>query len=141
MLPLRFVRAWRTTSIALLVLVLAAALMPAVWLWPNRWDYVARFDEIDKWLHGATFAFLAIWFAGQYRARSYWRIAFGLLCFGSLIEVVQRFVSYRSADWFDLAADAAGISAGLLVALAGLGGWSLQVENRFAGPAGGPGRD
>lgn len=141
MLPLRFAGVWRTTSIALLALVLAAALMPVVWFWPDRWDYVARFDEIDKWLHGATFTLLAIWFAGQYRTGSYWRIGFGLLFFGSLIEIFQRFVSYRSADWFDLAADAVGIAAGLAVALAGLGGWSLRIENRFAGPAGGPGRD
>jgi VanZ family protein len=83
-------------------------------------------------LHGITFVFLAVWFAGQYRRKSYWRIAVGLLAFGVLIEACQRLVTYRSADWLDIAADAAGIAVGMAVAMAGLGGWSLWVENRLS---------
>jgi hypothetical protein len=43
----------------------------------------------------------------------------------------QRMVTYRSAEWFDLVADAAGIVVGLLLGLTGLGGWSLRVEAWF----------
>lgn len=86
---------------------------------------------MDKWLHGITFALLAIWFAGQYRPRSYWRIGAGLMIFGLLIEGCQRLVSYRSAEWFDVAADSAGIIIGLTVATAGIGGWSLRVEDWY----------
>ena len=132
MLPLRYARRWQAASILLLILVLAATLMPVVWFWPNRREFAAWFIGADKWLHGITFVFLAIWFAGQYRSRSYWRIGVGLICFGFLIEACQRLVSYRSADWFDIAADVAGITVGLAVAMAGLGGWSLWIENRLS---------
>ena len=132
MLPLRYARRWQVASILLLILVLAATLMPVVWFWPNRREFAAWFIDADKWLHGITFVFLAIWFAGQYRPRSYWRIGVGLIGFGFLIEACQRLVSYRSADWFDIAADVAGITVGLAVAMAGLGGWSLWLENRLS---------
>ena len=90
MLPLRYARQWRGASIALLVLVLVATLMPVVWLWPDRTQLATWFRNLDKWAHLATFALLAVWFAGQYRPRSYWRIAVGLFAFGALIEVCQR---------------------------------------------------
>ena len=131
MLPLRFAARWRVASIILLVLVLIGTLMPAVWFWPDRRGFVDWFVNVDKWLHGITFVLLAVWFAGQYRRKSYWRIGIGLLFFGVLIEACQRLVTYRSADWLDIAADAAGITVGLAVAMAGLGGWSLWVESRF----------
>jgi len=132
MLPLRYARRWQIASIFLLILVLIATLMPAIWFWPNHREYVAWFIDADKWLHGITFVFLAIWFAGQYRPRSYWRIGVGLICFGFLIEACQRLVTYRSAEWFDIVADMAGITVGLAVAMTGLGGWSLWIENRIS---------
>jgi VanZ family protein len=132
MLPLRYAPWWRTASGVLLVLILVAAVMPAVWLWPDRGKIVSWFGEIDKWAHALVFAALAIWFAGQYRRRSYWRIALGLLVYGVLIELSQRMVSYRSAEWLDVAADMAGIMTGLLIAAAGLGGWSQRFEEKIA---------
>lgn len=131
MLPLRYAPRWRTASGVLLVLVLAAAVMPAVWFWPDRVKIVSWVGEFDKWAHAIVFTTLAIWFAGQYRPRSYWRIALGLLIFGILIELCQRMVSYRSAEWLDVAADVAGIIVGLLIAVSGLGGWSQRFEARF----------
>jgi VanZ family protein len=132
MLPLRFAGRWRTASIILLVAVLAATMMPAVWFWPDRPGFVSWIVHADKWLHGLTFVILAVWFAGQYQRRSYWRIGVGLVAFGVLIEVCQRTVTYRSSDWLDVAADVGGIAVGLSIALAGLGGWSLWVENWLA---------
>jgi VanZ family protein len=131
MLPLRYAPWWRTASILLLILVLAAAVMPAVWLWPDRDALFSWFEGIDKSAHAIVFAFLALWFAGQYRPRSYWRIGLGLLMFGLLIELCQRMLSYRSAEWLDVAADVAGIIVGLLLAAAGLGGWCQRVEARY----------
>ena len=131
MLPLRYASRWRVASIVLLLLVLVATMLPAVWLWPDSRKFVAWFVGVDKWLHGLTFVFLAIWFAGQYRVRSYWRIAVGLILFGALIEACQRLVTYRSSDILDIVADAAGISVGLVMAMAGLGGWGLWLENRL----------
>ena len=132
MLPLRYAGRWRMAGLALLALVLLASLMPRFWFFPDRNDFVTWFVHVDKWLHGIAFVVLAVWFAGQYQPRSYWRIALGLLAFGVLIEACQRLVTYRSADWLDIAADAAGIAVGLTIALAGLGGWSLWFENRLA---------
>ncbi|HSD68195.1 MAG TPA: VanZ family protein [Woeseiaceae bacterium] len=127
MLELRYARAWGWLSIVCLVLVLAATVLPADWLWPD--DPSLRFDLDDKWLHGLTFFGLALWFCGQFRPSSYWRIAVGLLAFGVLIEIVQRAVSYRSAELLDLAADMAGIVAGVLIAVAGAGGWAPRFED------------
>jgi hypothetical protein len=131
MLPLRYAPWWRTASGALLVLVLAGAIMPAMWFWPDRGKIVIWLAGIDKWTHAIVFAFLVVWFAGQYRPRSYWKIALGLLMFGVLIELCQRMVGYRSAEWLDVAADAAGIIAGLMIAAAGLGGWCQRLEARY----------
>ena len=131
MLPLQYARRWQFASVILLLLVLMLTLMPAVWFWSDRRQFASWFFDMDKWLHGITFALLAIWFAGQYRPRSYWRIGAGLMIFGLLIEACQRLVSYRSAEWFDVAADSAGIIIGLTVATAGIGGWSLRVEGWY----------
>ena len=131
MLPLRHAKRWRIASIVLLLAVLVAALMPAVWFIDNRVQALSWFRGVDKWLHGIVFFTLSLWFAGMYHRSSYWRVAIGLLAFGFAIEICQRMVSYRSAEWYDVAADTAGIVAGLLVALLGAGGWCLRFENRF----------
>ena len=133
MLPLQYARQWRSASVVLLALVLVATLMPVVWLWPDRMQLVNWFGNLDKWAHLATFTVLAVWFAGQYRPRSYWRIAVGLFAFGVLIEICQRLVGYRAADLMDVGANTLGIVSGLAIALAGAGGWCLPFEAWYAG--------
>ena len=128
MLPLRYVRRWQIASAFLLIFVLASTLMPAAWFWSSGRDFGSWFIDTDKWLHGITFVILAVWFAGLYRPRSYWKIGVGLILFGLFIEGVQQLVAYRSAEMFDVAADIAGIVIGLVIAGAGLGGWSLRLE-------------
>jgi len=126
MLELQYVAAWRSMSVATLILILTAMVVPSDWLWlddPSFHRYI-----FDKWLHGITFCALTLWFCGQYARSSYWRIVLGLLAFGVLIEIMQRMVSYRTAEVMDLAADVAGIAAGLALALAGAGGWTPRFE-------------
>lgn len=132
MLPLRHLRFWRIAGVVLLCLVLTSALMPAVWFWDDRAGAVAWFRNADKFLHGATFLVLAVWFSGQYRRPSYLRVAAGLLLFGLFIEFCQFLVGYRQAEVLDMAANTAGITAGFALALAGLGGWSQRLENWYA---------
>ncbi len=132
MLPLRYVGWWRIASVILLAFVLCLALMPAVWFWDDRYKALSWFDGVDKWLHGITFLILALWFAGQYSNRSYWRIGIGLLAFGFGIEICQRMVGYRTAELYDVGADVAGIIMGLAIGAAGVGGWCLRAEERFA---------
>jgi VanZ family protein len=127
MLPLRYARYWQLAGLTVLLLVLAAALMPALWFLRDAPD--PGIFSLDKWLHGITFIFLTVWFSGQYRRRAYWRLAAGMLVFGVLIEVCQRIATTgRSAEIMDLVADSIGIALGLIVARAGAGGWSLRVE-------------
>ena len=128
MLPLRYVRRWQIASAFLLIFVLASTLMPAAWFWSSSRDFGTWFIDTDKWLHGITFVILAVWFAGLYRPRSYWKIGVGLILFGLFIEGFQQLVAYRSAEMLDVAADIVGIVIGLVIAGAGLGGWSLRLE-------------
>ncbi len=126
MLQLQYPRLWQYLSISGLAVVLTATLIPSGWLWPD--DPRSFYAFSDKWLHGITFAVLALWFSGQYARRAYWRIVLGLLAFGLLIELCQSVLSYRTAEMADMLANAAGMTAGLLIAMAGAGGWSLHFE-------------
>jgi len=126
MLRLRHPRRWHLASGLLLLAVLAIALSP---------DILARFlgegpgtPHLDKWLHGLTFVLLALWFSGQYARESYGWIVLGLAAYGGIIELGQSMIPYRTAECGDLAADCAGILAGMMIALAGAGGWGQRLE-------------
>ena len=129
MLTLEYARYWRLASAALLLLVLAATLMPVHWLFDDPDSGLTLFEHADKLAHALTFLLLALWFAGLYR--SLWAIAAGLLAYGALIELCQLMTGYRSADWIDMAANTAGIIAGLGIAMTGLGGWCQRAESRY----------
>jgi VanZ family protein len=131
MLPLQHAALWRTLSILLLIFVLLAAMSPTLWF-DSKVKALIWFEHVDKWLHAMTFAGLAVWFAGMFAVRAYWRIALGLWIFGLTIEGCQLLVSYRMAEWADIGANTAGIIVGLLAAAAGLGTWGLRVENWYS---------
>lgn len=130
MLSLRYHRRWQIAGTIVLLGVFAATLIPAFWLWPTFTR--GTLFEFDKWLHGITFLFLAVWFSGQYSRDRYVRIGTGLFAFGIIIELCQRMVSYRTAELMDLLADTVGIVIGLAIAVIGAGGWSLRFEERLA---------
>lgn len=132
MLPLRHLRFWRITGLMLLLLALAAALMPADWFWDEGDDVFSWFDHSDKLLHAMTFLTLSVWFSGQYRPPAYLRVGLALLLFGLLIEFCQFMVGYRTADWRDMVANTVGVIVGFSVAIAGLGGWSQRLEDWYA---------
>ncbi len=129
MLPLSYPRRWQIAGILLLASVLLLAIIPAIWFWPQ--DPSKTWSLSDKWLHGITFAVLALWFSGQYAREAYWKLAVGLLAFGALIEMCQRMISYRTAEWNDLFADMLGIGIGILIASIGVGGWSVRIEKQL----------
>jgi VanZ family protein len=105
---------------------------PALWPFDNKVRALVWFQNADKWLHALTFVTLSVWFAGLYERRVWWLAALGLMLFGLLVEFCQLQVSYRTADWIDIAANTVGIIVGLTVAAAGLGGWGLRVEDWYS---------
>lgn len=124
MIALRYTRRWQVAGFLLLLFVLIAALVPKL---PFH-DLTLQFRISDKVMHIVAFTFLAAWFSGQYERKSYWRIALGLIAFGVLIELVQNTINYRTSEWMDLVGDVIGISAGLIIAVLGVGGWSKRLE-------------
>jgi VanZ family protein len=127
MLALQYPGRWKLAGLVLPVFVLAMALAPAFWSWPSS----ARpgLIELDKVGHGLTFAFLALWYTGQYARNQYFRIALALAAYGALIELLQSFLPYRSAEFADFVADAIGILGGIVMAQWFAGGWSIRAEN------------
>jgi VanZ family protein len=108
-------------SIALVAFVVYGSLVPG----PDN-----PLDEVDdKWQHIATYCVLAAWFAGLAPRRTYPWIASGLLLLGFTLEVLQYYLTTdRVADPSDMAADTAGVVAGLIAAYIGLGAWAVRVE-------------
>jgi glycopeptide antibiotics resistance protein len=131
MLPLRHERLWRSLSVFLLLVVLAGTLTPSVWF-DSKVEALIWFENVDKWIHGLSFLFLSVWFAGLWERSANWRIAAGLMLFGFIVEGCQLLVSYRTADWLDIAANTVGIMVGLMAATAGLGGWGPWLEARYS---------
>jgi len=131
MLPLRHAALWRSLSVALLLAVVAGALSPAVWF-DSKVEALIWFENADRWIHGLSFLFLSIWFAGLWERHAYWRIAVGLVLLGFIIEGCQLVVGYRTADWRDVVANTVGIIVGLTAATAGLGGWAPRLEARYS---------
>ncbi len=96
-------RFWRLALAALLVVVLALALLP---LGPE-----APTTGWDKTNHLLAFGTLAVVGCLGY-PKQIARLLPALLAYGGLIEVLQSFTDYRSAEWGDLLADALGLLLG-----------------------------
>ena len=69
---------------------------------------------LDKANHLAAFALLALLGCRAFPANLILVLS-GLLAYGGLIEILQAFTEYRSAEWGDLLADALGLVLGWLV--------------------------
>jgi len=124
--PIPYARFWRNAGHVLLLLALAAALLPA----PSG---IGRVAFGDKLLHASAFAFLMLWYAQIYAdARDRRHLALGLFAFGLGIELLQSLVPYRSADIWDLVADSVGVVLGALLACTRLGSLFSRFETRSA---------
>ena len=83
----------------------------------------------DKLLHFGGYMALALWFGGVTRTRRYPVVGMLLIALGGVLEILQGTMQNgRSAEWLDLLADALGVVAGLGLAYAGLGNWTVWVE-------------
>ena len=113
--PTRRDGAWRV------LLALLAAVVAALALTPTPPEGLSL--GWDKLNHLAAFAALAVCAMFGWRdARATRRaMLLALLAYGAAIELLQRQVPGRSAEWADLLADGLGIVAGALLA-----GWWLR---------------
>ncbi|MGE0326425.1 MAG: VanZ family protein [Polyangiaceae bacterium] len=85
----------------------------------------------DKLMHAAVFSgfTVLVFWATPRRLRRAIGAAVIATAFGGLLELLQALVPYRSADWFDLLADAVGAAiAALLLGLVG------RLRNRASDP-------
>ncbi|MBT8137053.1 MAG: VanZ family protein [Gammaproteobacteria bacterium] len=84
--------------------------------------------------HTLQYMVLMLWFGGIYPARHHLLIATGIVIVGIAIEVAQAASIFRTFDLKDIAANIAGVIAGLLLVQTVLRDWCRRVENRLPGP-------
>ena len=97
-------------------------------LWPSMPQVATGIS--DKFLHFSAYAGLAFCFSGVVERHHWARVVVGLLLFGGAIELAQEFLSpTRTGELGDLAANAAGIVAGILVAALFPQSWCRRVES------------
>lgn len=84
------------------------------------------FDKVE---HLTVYLALALWFTGLVHRGRYWLVVCGLLALGASMEALQYAMhAGRTADVLDMAANTAGIAAGIAIAVLGSGGWARKVE-------------
>ena len=109
-------------------IALLAAVLLVSYLVFSKPSYPQNIPNLDKVGHIGSFFMLA-WLAYlAYRPRWYW-IVLELAFYGMLIEVVQSFLPYRSADVKDFMADMAGVALFYLL----LGVWHQVRRSKRVG--------
>lgn len=94
----------RSSFAALVVVVIVASIAPS-----SAVPQVAS----DKFEH--LFAYGVLQIAGGFafpKTTSLCRVAVGLILMGAALEAIQSFIPSRSAEWLDIAANAAGVILG-----------------------------
>lgn len=123
-LPLPHLALWRGLGRALILAMIVVALLPMP---PGIGDVPYG----DKLGHALAFAGLVLWFAQIYpQSADRLRCVLGAIALGALIEVLQAFVPWRSAEWLDLAADSLGATLGFTLAATPLGGVLSRLDRR-----------
>ena len=85
------------------------------------------FDKVE---HFSTYLFLAVWFTGIFARPRWWLVVAALLALGASMEAGQYLMcAGRTADVYDMAANTAGITTGLLLAALLTGGWAQRIES------------
>jgi VanZ family protein len=121
----RLLRIWRGIGWFGLILLLYLSLTPRP---PD-----IPMEQGDKVGHVLAYAVLMVWWAQLFVAtrRRFW-LAAGLIVLGIAIEYAQGWTGWRSFDYVDMLADAAGVALGWL--LAALTPNALVLINRYANP-------
>lgn len=121
MLPLSHKRLWLAVSALLVAGVIYGSLSPA--------PVVSVPGNYDKVEHFSAYLILALWFTALYPRSRYGLVAIALLALGLSMEVMQHVMALgRFADPRDMAANAAGILLGSVLAIFATGGWAQRVD-------------
>ena len=86
-------------------------------------------QTIDKIFHAFVYLCLVLWFSGQYKISFTFFLVITL--YGVLIEFIQYFLPYRSAELMDIFSNQIGVIVGIIFSMSGLCGWSKKFENYF----------
>ena len=121
MLSLRYPWIWWTGAWFLVLGVCVGSLLPAavVPMGPPGGD---------KLLHASAYCVLMLWFGGLYRRNRHVVVALALFAFGVALDMLQGLTETRSFELADIAADAVGVFAGLLLSVSLLEGWCQRLE-------------
>ena len=106
---LKFPNVWLGFGILLVLVVIAASLMPHP-------PHVGHFKNSDKAGHFVAYLAMTFWF-GQIYARNLQRlsVALAFAVLGIVLECLQRLSGYRVFEYADMAANAAGVLCALIV--------------------------
>ena len=93
---------------------------------------VAEVIAWDKANHFVGYFLLTTWFCGVAKRSRYLVVGVLLIAFGGALEIAQGLMHEgRTADWFDFLANSLGVSAGVTLAMLGLGNWMIWIEKLF----------
>ena len=107
---LRFPSLWLGIGFLFITLVIVFSLMPNP-------PHVAQFRGNDKLGHFAAYVAMTFWFGQIYTGtRVRWTIALALVILGISLECLQRASGYRTFEYADMGANAAGVLCALLLA-------------------------
>jgi hypothetical protein len=124
---LRLFRLWATLGMIQVgaVICLSLAPIPVV--------PVADFFGSDKITHCAAYGAMMLWFGQLTRKKTVLLlVASGLVALGVALEFLQRATGYRTFEVLDMAANTAGVIAGLLLSVTRLGGLLVIFESFLA---------
>lgn len=123
MLQLKHRLYWLLFGWLSVVAVIVASIYPVTAALNVSWD--------DKAIHAVVYFLLMIWFSGLYERRHQIVVAAFVLALGFFLEMTQLRLPYRFFEPMDLAANAAGVLAGLGLSLWFLAGWCQRMESRL----------
>jgi len=122
MLNLRYRPFWIAASVVLVLGVVWGSLQTVF-----GGEVPQGFDKVE---HFSTYMFLAVWFTGIFARPRWWLVVLALLALGASMEAGQYIMrAGRTADVYDMAANTAGVAAGLLLAALLTGGWAQRFES------------